>query len=466
MKKTLLILISMIIINTPSFAEESSSEPAKVKDLKATEETKNMQNQEPEAKVPSATIKGAVEENRILSLNNCLKLALENNPEIQAAINNTEILKSKVGQARAGYVPDFSIVSGYTRTNNLINSNFAPIRTDNDFDSYTLGNFTVNQLIYDFGKTNANIAIQKLNHKSSKSNLQGVKNNVTFSVKQSYYYVLYALQNEEVMLDAVDQYEQLLSQAKAFYEIGTKPKIDVTIAKTNLNNAELNLIKAQNEVAIAFAGLDKSMGLIDTPKYSLKDKLKYKEYNLNFDNLLNVAYENRPEVQIAQNNAKSAKRQIKLSKTVAFPAIKARGQYSIGGADFTEDQGWAAGINLEVPSFDPYYTKKLVDEAKALLKRENSNVESTRQNVFIDVKQAFIKYLEAKQSVPVAKQTVAQAEENYNLAKGRYKVGLSNPIELKDAELMHRNAKTSYLQVLYNYNVAIANLENIVGKSL
>ncbi|NLF84408.1 MAG: TolC family protein, partial [Candidatus Gastranaerophilales bacterium] len=62
-----------------------------------------------------------------------------------------------------------------------------------------------------------------------------------------------------------------------------------------------------------------------------------------------------------------------------------------------------------------------------------------------------------------AEVALKQAEESFNLAKGRYKVGVGDPIELKDAELTHRNAQFAYYRALYDYNVAIAKLENVIG---
>ena len=64
-------------------------------------------------------------------------------------------------------------------------------------------------------------------------------------VKNAFYTLLYTLQQEKVWQSSVEQYEISLEQAKAYYDIGTKPKIDVLTAQYNLGNAKLNLIKAQ-----------------------------------------------------------------------------------------------------------------------------------------------------------------------------------------------------------------------------
>lgn len=410
-------------------------------------------------------IKGAIEENTVLSIDNCIKLALANNPAILAAKSNADVIKTKIGQARSQYAPEISLSSGMTRSNSLVNSS-SPFVFDKDISSYTLGVAKVDQLIYDFGKTSTNVDIQKLNYESSSSELKRVIQEVIFSVKQAYYNLLFVIEQQEVIDESAAQYEDLLEQANAFYKIGTKAKIDVTIAQTNLSNAKLSLIKANNDVKFAKVKLNKAMGLINAPDYTLKERLEFKNHDIDEKEIVDIAYKNRPEIKSAESQLNLAKKQISLSKKVVIPQLKANGEYAIGGSDFTNDHGWVAGLKLEVPTFNPFKTKKFVDEAKAIKERETARLEQVKQEVYLEVQQAYIKYLEAMQSVPVSEQSVAQAEENYNLAKGRYKVGLSTPIEFKEAELMHRNAKLEYLKILYNYNVSISNLEKVISEEL
>ena len=79
------------------------------------------------------------------------------------------------------------------------------------------------------------------------------------------------------------------------------------------------------------------------------------------------------------------------------------------------------------------------------------------------MKQAYIQFVNAKDSIPVAQLSMIQAKEQYDLAAGRYKVGLGNAIELKDAEVSYRDAQLNYYSVLTNYNVAAADLERVTG---
>ncbi|MGC9022942.1 MAG: TolC family protein, partial [Dissulfurimicrobium sp.] len=84
--------------------------------------------------------------------------------------------------------------------------------------------------------------------------------------------------------------------------------------------------------------------------------------------------------------------------------------------------------------------------------------------IFLDVKQAYLNLVEAGERVPVAELGVTQAQENLDLAMGRYKAGIGNPIEVTDSEIALENAKLAYIQALYDYRVAFAALQKAMGE--
>ena len=73
---------------------------------------------------------------------------------------------------------------------------------------------------------------------------------------------------------------------------------------------------------------------------------------------------------------------------------------------------------------------------------------------------------EKKNKIPVAILGMKQAKENYELSYGRYKVGVGNPVELKEAQVQYQNAQLTYYQTMYEYNTARATLEKVIGKNI
>ena len=90
-------------------------------------------------------------------------------------------------------------------------------------------------------------------------------------------------------------------------------------------------------------------------------------------------------------------------------------------------------------------------------------LEQQQNNVYLDVKTAYLSFVNARDGVPVAKQAMEQAQVQYEIAAGRYRTGLSDAIELKDAEITYRNAQLNYYNTLMQYNTAVASVEKTVG---
>lgn len=407
-----------------------------------------------------------MKENEILTMRQCINIALLNNPEIKAAISDTDINKTRIGQAKAAYVPEINFSGGY----NFNNTSSYVTFIDNTVNTFDIATFDLTQLIYDFGKTSANIKIQKTNLESSREDLQSTINNTVYDVKKGYYDLLLALENLRVYEESVKMYSEQLKQAEAFYKVGEKPKVDVLTAKVNLSNANLEVIKAKNDVILAYAALNNAMGIPEKADYEISDELKCLDNDYGFNELIDIAIENRPDYKSALLKSKSAKLEIKLAKTEFAPRIEAFGGYNVAGYNVNHetntDTGWRAGARLNLISLNIYRNKKKIDEAKASYDKEIHNAEILKNRIYLEIQQAFASFQESKKSVPVAKVAMEEAKENYDMTNGRYKVGFGNHIELKDADIFYVNAKLAYYKTLYDLNLSLAMLEKYLGQEL
>ena len=334
--------------------------------------------------------------------------------------------------------------------------------SDESFNQYSTG-FSLNQTIYDFGKTPTQVKIQNLNLDSSRSDLQNVTEQIIFNVKQAYYGVVQAKYNRIVAEDTVKQTQQHLEQAKGFYEVGTKPKFDVTKAEVDLSNAKLNLIRNENAFRISIVTLNNAMGIPDAPEYTLDEKMSFEKYEITLEDALTKAYQNRPDLKSIVSKRQAAERSIELAKTGYYPVLSGNAGYNWSGEQFPLEDGWNVGASLSFPLFSGFLTKYQVEEARANLNVIKANEESLRQIIFLEVQEAYLTLRAAEEAIPTAKLGVEQAQENLDIANGRYAAGVGNPIEVTDAEVGLANARTFYIQVLYADKVAQASLEKAMG---
>ena len=321
-------------------------------------------------------------------------------------------------------------------------------------------------MLYDFGVTQNIVTIRKLDNQGYKIMLTGTVNDVVCEVKKTYYNLQYALEAKKVAEEMVARYEAFYNQAKGFYTAGVSPKVDVTIAEVNLSNSKLMLIQAENAVEVSMAKLNNAMGLPYTNKYNISDNLKYNPCDISLVEAIDIARESRPEFQLAEVKVEEARQNVKLVKKSYFPQWTVEGQYQIGGRSFTSNYGYNIGSYINFPTVNGMLIKNEIKEAKALHSREMANALNTKNNIYFEIQQAFYSMIEKKNSIPVSHLGLKQAKENYELSYGRYRVGVGNPVELKEAQVQYQNAMLQYYNSLYQYNSARAELEKFIGKNL
>lgn len=404
-----------------------------------------------------------IKQGEVLSIERCIEIALKIHPGITSAANTVNVNRSRVGEAKADYFPQIDGSSGYTKIYPASDADSsASSDTANSYDQYS-GSITLKQNIYDFGKTAAQVQVRSLDLDSSRSDLRNVSGQIVLNVRKAYYGLLKATRDRGVAEEAVKQFQQHLEQAKGFYEAGTKPKFDVTKAEVDLSNSSLNLIKVKNALRLAVATLNNAMGVPDAPEYSLEDSLSSDAYGITFEEAIGRAYENRPDLESAILKKQAAERSVMLAEKGHYPELNGNASYNWTGENFPLNEGWNAGVTLSIPIFTGFLTTHQVDGSKANLKVQSANEELLRQTVFLEVQQAYLKLTEAGEIIPAAELIVKQAEENFELANGRYTAGVGNPVEVTDAQVSLSSAKTSYIQALYDYKIAHASLEKAMG---
>ena len=461
MLKRILIIILISMFGTLSQAEEVAHKTGNTINPKEFPHAEEVLPKKVDDKI---VIEGSVEKNIDLTLERCLEIALGNNPQINAAFHDVLASDTRIRQVWSNYFPQFSWQTGYTRIRQLQLSD--ALGRNLTFNYYILGQITLQQMLYDFGVTQNQATIRKLEYEGQKSTLSETINTVIYETKDAYFNLLYAYENKRVAETTVSQYTMFYDQAKAFYEIGLNPKVDVTIAESNLSNAKLQLIQASNAVNLAVAKLNNVMGVPFIEPYDVKERLRYEPVDITLEKAVEIARDSRPDLKLAETKVETAKQTLKLVKKSYFPTLSIEGQGQVGGKSFTSNYGYNIGGYLNFPTINGMLIKNEIKEARYLYDKEIANAVNTQNQIFLEIQNAYLTLIEKKNQIPVAILQVKQAKENYELSYGRYRVGEADPIELKEAQTTYQTAQLNYYGALYQYNVAKASLEKAIGKNL
>jgi outer membrane protein len=393
-----------------------------------------------------------------LALEQCVEIGLRQSPSIRAAGSTANAASARVGQAKSAYYPQVSLSGNYSK--------FSPYSDPtNESQNLYQGTATLNQTLFDFGKTPSQVAIQRLSSDAAFQDQKTVRNQVVYSVKQAYYQLLQAEKNRDVGIETVKLTEDQLAQAQGFFDAGVKSKYDVTTAEVNVGNAKLALIRLENAVRIARVTLNNAMGVPDAPEFSIVDTLEFRASSFTLNDAVARAYRNRPDLLAAQARRDATKESVSLARTGYYPVLSGTASYTRADSTYPPEQsGWSAGVMLTVPLFEGFLTSNQVKEAKENLYTAQANEETLRQSILLDVQQSFLALREAEDSVAVAKLTVQQAQENYDIANGRYHAGVGSPLDVTNALVGLANAKTNYIAALANDKIAEAALLRAMGE--
>lgn len=398
------------------------------------------------------------DEKTVLSLQDCIDITMKNNPSIASSYASQEAQRNRVSQSKSSYLPQVDASANYSRGDNKTAAGWNG--AGNNYSS----SINARQLIYDFGQTGLSADIQKNTYYSSVADTKNLIVNTIYELKEAYYAVLLAKQRKLVYQQSVEQYEEQLKRAKGYYDVGTRPKIDVTTAEVNLNNAKLNLIQTENLLNKSFHILLNIMGLYDYNEsfdITMNDTLP--EFTLTQEDAIKTAMNNRQDLLSYRLKLENARQNIKLSKTGYAPSINANGSYGWSGNDFPLYDRWSVGAGISVPLFSGFSTYNKVKEAQNNMLSAYYNLTSAEQKILLDIKKAYLNVQDSKSKIPVAEISRTRAEENYQLAVGRYKVGVGNYIEVKDAETTLSDAKLSYINAVFDYILSIAALNKAMG---
>jgi TolC family type I secretion outer membrane protein len=405
-----------------------------------------------------------------LSLRNCIDTALKSQPAIRAAQENIRASQGRETQAASPYFPQVNASTGYSESRSLGGA-FGNSITK----SYTT-TLSMNQLLYDFGKTGNSYDAARWGTRSSEQDAGRVNQEVVLSVKQAYYSLLQAKKLVEVARKTIEQTESHLKQAQAFFRAGSKPRFDVTRAEVDVNNANLGLINAKNSVRIRTIALNNAMGIDPGQTTEIEETLPSIPVIPTVEQAQADALKTRPEMMKALAAIEAAKARVRMEQANYFPTLSASGVYNwaTGTSDMGQFNGvplkgdvknsWNAGVMLNVPLFQGGLTRGRVSEAQADLIALEAQRDTMKQSILLEINQAFADLESASARVEVMESTVKKARENLDLAQGRYEAGIGPYIEVTDAQLSAVNAETDHIQAVYDYHLSVARLMKAMGR--
>lgn len=396
-------------------------------------------------------------------LKTCLDIGLKQNPTIRAAQTGIDGAGARVKQSQSTYYPILFGEVDYTRYNSQSSLTSSSLNQgDADLTSYFLG---LSQNIYDFGRREYKVKAFKEDLKTYQWTLKDIRLSVIDSIRQAYYGVLLAQRVVKVRLGDLERTREHFKQAQGFYQVGLKAKIDVTQAEVTVITAQKALLQAENSFQTSWVALAAAMGLDKPQRVTLKDDLEIGRVDWNLEDLQKEALEKDPvlnRLRVVINFWEIGEEQ---AKREFLPTLTGTAKYGRNtGTFYSDDETWNVGLQLNIPLFSGFYKRYKLDEVRSNLSQAKANEETQKLAVISNIQNQYFNQVLAEKQIDVAREALRSAQENLDLAEGRYKAGVGNMLDVTDARNSFFQAETDYNQALYNFTTSRYKVERALGR--
>lgn len=427
-----------------------------------------------------------------LSLRDCIRIALENNPTVQTYENLSQSAANDVRASFSNILPSMGISyrSGRSRSGDQTTQRDVPITvidtttgqpviigyqnrevTSPGFRRNFNGiSFEVSQNLFDGGNWWNAIRQSKADRAAAQYNYTARSNEVVRQVSQFFFDLLKQEKLYEVYELAVQRSQDNLEKSQKMFEIGSVAKVDVFRAQVNLGNDRIRLIEQRNTVQQARQTLNIAMGRDPATPLNIRKQTDYPHQVPSLDELLETAYRNQPEIKRQEMDARSRALAVGIAKSRFLPSLSAFFSYSRSNSELDKvysdlNQNWdiSFGISGSWNLFNGFADQVRVQNARITHKNALLALEDYKRNLKSDVTVLYNTYKNLEEIVEINKENLKAAQEEYRLATERYRLGSGTSLDVRESQVNLTDAERILVSAEYNLIITYAQLLESLG---
>ena len=322
---------------------------------------------------------------------------------------------------------------------------------------------TYSQPLFDLEKTH-NLREARENEKAVSFGNTNTREIVVLTVLDLYFQAVSGLSRVRAVEAQVVSARALNTRATDLKSAGVVPGIDVLRSQVEVQTAEQRLIQARNELAREKLNLARAIGLPLEQEFDLVDSLPGGESPSEpLADLLNSAYANRSDAKAAAARVRAAEEAVKSAKSINLPTAHLDANYgAIGRNPFSSHGTFAVTGTVDFPIFNSK-SKSESTEKEALLKQRQSEAESLRGRIELEVRAALLELQSAEEQYKVSQSSLALVRQQLEQAQDRFAAGVANNLEVVQAQEAIAFADENVIRSLYAFNASRALLARAVG---
>ena len=406
-----------------------------------------------------------------LSLNSTIKEVVLNHPAVKRAMQELIASDAKIGAAHSSNYPYVDFESSYSRIGPVSTLSIPDLGTFSfmPHDNYSAG-VNLNQNIYDFGKTNKNIAVEKQGKDLSKQSVEQVKQKLSQSVIGAYYMLAYLQEAIKIKNEQLNTLNQHLLYVEKRAATGSATKYEILTTQVRISAIQNQKTDLETARQVQVSQLNSLLGRPENSDEQVKIDLGSPLTNLEYDSLIAASMRNRDEIKMAIARSKQAQLRFDLARTQNNPVIN--GFFSGGIKNgyipdlYKPTPNFVAGVGLKIPIFDGKRNKYNLVQAQSAIQMSEDETEITRRNVINEVVESLAGVKASQKKIDQNFLQLQQATQAFSLAQVSFQSGVITNLELLDASTALSESNLSLLKSKIDNVMNLYKLKWAIGERL
>ncbi|MGC8976322.1 MAG: TolC family protein [Candidatus Ratteibacteria bacterium] len=404
----------------------------------------------------------------ILTLKDCIKIAIENNLKLKVAKDEIEKKYYQKEISRKYLYPDFSSSFQYTYLGNNKGISFGilpPFKIVED-NNYTL-KFSITHPVFTGWKIEKTYQISKQLYEKAEIDYENEVSNLILDVKKAYFNILKAKRFLETSLKYKENLERHLIDAKKMFQQGLVTKLDILKTELAIKNADTKIIESENYLKNAKANLNFILNRGIDEEFEIEDIFEEKEEKREYEWWKETALKERKEIKSFEKLISIYEKNIGIEKSNLYPQVYFFFNYNIEKGTQTSRENWGTNWNTGILiSYDIWnwgQTKDKVKKAEIEKKQIEKNFDLLKNSIELEVKNSYLNLISMEEKIKETKKQIEFAEENLRVSSLLYNEGLATTTDVIDAITSLTEAKNNYFNFLYEYKIGYSQLEKASG---
>ncbi len=439
------------------------------------------------AMLASTTLTG-VASAAVLTVDDAVKLALQNGPGAHEAEANVLGSKGQLWNAYSGVLPRVSgslsrfqnetIGAQQNGTAVFLGTEF-PFSQTSDSESHgTTPGLSASWTLLSLSSW-SNLSAARTGFRAARHSRSSARNDVVLDVKQKYYGVVKAVRLADVSSGALKLARDDERRVRALFEVGSVSRSDLLKAQVRTAQSQLDSLTKHHQVTVQRIALATSVGVSESALGEVDTTLTAAPVEYDESSLVSEAAKARPDLLASEAGVRAAQASLNSARFRRLPYLTAGGSVDLNSksrstttqsgvtprsTNSETERSLQASLALNWDLFDGFATDGAIASARANLIRSRDQRDVLRRNLESEVHQALLTYREALERSNVSQRALESATENLKLTQQKYNVGSATILDLIDAQVQLQTAQSDIVSAMADIRLAEAAVDRVRGR--